>query len=161
MTLIADTVATFAGQRCGIDHRPETLYMIASRSMTPLAPDARLQERVAGKAIRCAALRRLHPARMAEQARGVDRAIQLHFANVRVSGRHVPCALPGVIVDRRLIQKAVDRKQERAAARVRADRVLQLFGTVKRARRRTIVRQDGGLALTPNLIRDPGRPVVK
>ena len=161
MTLIADAVAALAGQPRRIDHRSEALHVVAARAVTPLATNPGLQEGLARKAIRCPALGRLDPARMAEQARGVDRTIQLHFADMRGPGRHVPRLLHRVVVDRRLIEEAIDRKQERAAACVRADVVLQLLRAMKPARPGPIVGQERVSTLTPHLIRNAGRSVLE
>ena len=62
---------------------------------------------------------------MAERTGLVDDVIQRHGREIRIAGRHVPCAGAGVVVDWRLVEEPIDREEERPAARVRPDEVPQ------------------------------------
>src|SRR5215207_10251052 len=79
MTLVADAVAPVSRQLRGIDHRPEPFDMVASRSVTSLTSNPRLQERVAGEFVYGAQHRALDAAGMTEEARRIDRMIQFHL----------------------------------------------------------------------------------
>ncbi len=132
MALIAHAVAPGSSQLGGVDHRPEPLDVVASRTVTSLASHTRLQERFAGESVDGALERPLDAAGVAEQARRIHGVVQLHLAQLCVPRGHVPSVLHRIVIDGRLIQETVDLEQERPAARVRAHVVLQPLRAVER-----------------------------
>ena len=125
MTLGAETVSRGRIQGRGIDHVSASGDVLASGTVAALAADPFLTERLTFEAVRRAVLRHRDLARMAEQAGLVDHVVERHAGEIRVAGRHVPDTRAGVVVDRRLVEETIDREEERPAARVRPDEVLQ------------------------------------
>src|SRR5689334_23218491 len=117
MSLQTDAVAALAAERRRIDHRRAAVDVSAAGPMARLAADAVLQKGRAAESIRCADHRRLHAACVTEQTARVDRVVQLHLNETVVARRHAPQMVLRVVVDRRLIEEAVDLEEKRTSSR--------------------------------------------
>src|SRR5215467_11675011 len=126
MALDTHGIALLTPELRGVDHAQHGRIpdVLASGSVAAFTRYAAFEERWIGIAILCS-IDRLDTARMATQARGVDRPVQSHFRFVLISRRSVPFAALLIPCNRQLEQMAFPGEEIAAAVCVRSDEVVE------------------------------------